>query len=74
MFEMPEFGLVEKIRELYRFLNDVWREVHPTKGRVTWPTAKSIKTSTLIVIASSVLMSLYITACDGLLRWLLVGK
>jgi preprotein translocase SecE subunit len=59
---------MESVRQLWKFLLDVWREIHPRKGRVTWPTAKAIRTSTLVVIVSSVLLSLYITLCDGVVR------
>lgn len=51
-----------------RFLVEVWREVRPTKGRVTWPSAKSIRVSTVVVMVSSVALALYIFACDLVLR------
>jgi preprotein translocase SecE subunit len=57
---------------LLHFLQDVWRECHPKKGRVTWPTARAVRTSTIVVIVSSILLSVYIALCDGLLRYLLV--
>jgi preprotein translocase SecE subunit len=65
---------MESVRHFLNFLQDVWREVHPTRGRVTWPTAKAVRMSTAIVIAGSVLMSLYITICDGILRLILLPR
>ena len=32
---------MEQVREFWKFLQDVWREIHPQKGRVTWPTART---------------------------------
>jgi preprotein translocase SecE subunit len=64
--------VVQSIREFWKFLQDVWREIHPKKGRVTWPTMKSIRVSTVVVVASSILLSVYITMCDALLRQILI--
>ena len=61
----------DSLQEFWKFLQDVWREIHPQKGRVTWPTMKAVRTSTLVVIASSVILSAYISLCDGALRLLL---
>lgn len=61
-------SVVEQAQELVKFLKDVWWEIHPQKGRVTWPTLKSIKVSTIVVVASSVAMGIYISLCDWLLR------
>lgn len=63
---------MEQVRNFYKFLQDVWREIHPKKGRVTWPTMKQIRLSTLVVIASSIMMSIYITFCDAILRFILL--
>ena len=63
---------MERIREFWKFLQDVWREIHPRRGKVTWPTARAVHTSTLVVIACSVLLSLYISLCDGVLRAVLI--
>ena len=63
---------MEQVRNFYKFLQDVWREIHPKKGRVTWPTAKQIRLSTIVVILSSIMMSIYITFCDAILRFVLL--
>ena len=65
---------MESVRRFWKFLGDVWREVHPTRGHVTWPTAKSVRVSTLVVIAGSLLLSIYITLCDGILRLILLPR
>lgn len=51
-----------------KFLGDVWREVHPKTGRVTWPTFRSVRVSTIVVIFSSILLGVYIMFCDLILR------
>jgi preprotein translocase SecE subunit len=51
-----------------KFLGDVWREVHPRTGRVTWPSFKSVKVSTMVVIVSSILLGVYIALCDVVVR------
>lgn len=63
---------MEQVRSFYKFLQDVWREIHPKKGRVTWPTMKQIRLSTVVVIISSIMLSIYITFCDGILRYILL--
>ncbi|MBI4858777.1 MAG: preprotein translocase subunit SecE [Candidatus Riflebacteria bacterium] len=63
--------MIEQLRTFWKFLQDVWREIHPKKGRVTWPTTKAVKVSTIVVIISSVILGLYITACDWILRQIL---
>lgn len=61
---------MEKIRELWKFLQDTWRELHPRQGKVTWPAARAVRSSTLVVVTCAVLLSVYITLCDGLVRTL----
>jgi preprotein translocase SecE subunit len=51
-------------RDLSKFLNEVWREVRPGKGLVTWPSLESVRQSTLVVIVSTVLLSVFIAMCD----------
>jgi preprotein translocase SecE subunit len=63
---------MEQVRSFYKFLQDVVREIHPKKGRVTWPTMKQIRLSTLVVVLSSIMMSIYITFCDAILRFVLL--
>lgn len=51
-------------RDFSKFLNEVWREVRPGKGLVTWPSLESVRQSTLVVIVSTLLLSGFIAACD----------
>lgn len=53
--------------EFRKFLNEVWREVRPGKGLVTWPSAEVVRQSTVVVILSTVLLSGFIAACDFVL-------
>jgi len=46
------------------FLDEVWREVHPTKGRVVWPDREKIIRSTWVVVTMSVICSLFIWLAD----------
>ena len=48
----------------FKFFGDVWREVHPRTGRVAWPSYKSVKSSTIVVIISSIFLGLYVFLCD----------
>lgn len=53
-------------KETSQFLHEVWVEVRPGKGRVSWPTFDSVKVSTKVVIFSSIGLGLFI----GLLDWI----
>jgi preprotein translocase SecE subunit len=58
-------GVVKEVQSsTFKFFGDVWREVHPRTGRVAWPSMKSVKASTIVVILSSIFLGLYIFACD----------
>lgn len=65
-------ALVKAFRNMWKFLQEVWREVHPRRGKVTWPPFKTIRVSTVVVMISSVILALYIAACDYVLRGLFV--
>jgi preprotein translocase SecE subunit len=56
------------LENLKTFLVEVWREVRPTKGRVTWPSAASVRVSTVVVILSSIFLAAFIFLCDIILR------
>lgn len=47
------------------FLEEVWREVHPTSGRVVWPDKEKVIQSTWVVIASSSLCGIYLFLIDS---------
>lgn len=49
-----------------QFLHEVWVEVRPKNGRVSWPTWESVKVSTKVVIASSLFLGLFIGLLDML--------
>ena len=55
------------LKGFIQFLEEVWREVRPDKGRVSWPTMKAIRVSTVLVMVCSLLLAGYIFACDTLL-------
>lgn len=49
-----------------QYLHEVWVEVRPNNGRVTWPTKDSVVISTKVVIASSIFLGLFIGFADYL--------
>ena len=51
-------------KETSRFLREVWIEVRPTNGRVSWPTYENVKISTKVVIVSSIGLGLFIGLLD----------
>ncbi len=54
-------------KDIAQFLREVWIEVRPNNGRVTWPTYESVKISTKVVIVSSIGLGLFIGLMDILL-------
>ena len=54
-------------KDTLQFLREVWIEVRPNNGRVTWPTYESVKISTKVVIVSSIGLGLFIGLMDILL-------
>ena len=40
-------------KDTWQFLREVWIEVRPNNGRVTWPTFENVKVATKVVIISS---------------------
>lgn len=47
------------------FLEEVWREVHPTKGRVVWPTKDKVIKSTWVVAGMSLVFGLILWLFDS---------
>ena len=66
---------MEKLRlfwkDLIKYLNEVWIEVRPHKGRVVWPAFENVKLSTKSVVISSVFIGVFIGAMDFLFSWAL---
>ncbi len=59
-----------------RFLREVWIEVRPKNGRVSWPTFENVKLSTKVVVVSSVGLGVFIGVLDvifGKLLKIIVG-
>lgn len=53
-----------------QFLHEVWVEVRPKNGRVTWPSWESVRLSTRMVIISSIGLGFFIGACDFLFSYI----
>jgi preprotein translocase SecE subunit len=60
-----ESAIVVWWKDTLQFLREVWIEVRPNKGRVTWPTWASVKVSTKVVIIASIGLGLFIGLCDA---------
>ncbi|GAB4277630.1 MAG: hypothetical protein Kow0029_20450 [Candidatus Rifleibacteriota bacterium] len=51
-------------KDTARFLREVWIEVRPNNGRVSWPTFENVKVSTKVVIISSIGLGAFIGLLD----------
>ena len=51
-------------KDTTRFLREVWIEVRPNNGRVSWPTFENVKLSTKVVIVSSIGAGAFIGLLD----------
>ena len=54
-------------KDTWQFLREVWIEVRPNNGRVTWPTFENVKIATKVVIISSIALGLFIGLMDHIL-------
>lgn len=52
------------LNSVRQYLHEVWVEVRPNNGRVTWPTWDSVVISTKVVIGSSLFLGLFIGLAD----------
>jgi preprotein translocase SecE subunit len=52
------------MKKISAFLSEVWREVHPVKGRVVWPTNDKVIKSTRVVVVMSFIVALFVGASD----------
>lgn len=51
-----------------KFLREVWMEIVPPHGKVTWPDRKTVFGSTVIVLVTVLLVSIYIGILDIIFR------
>lgn len=51
-------------KDTARYLREVWIEVRPNNGRVSWPTYENVKLSTKVVIVSSIGLGAFIGLLD----------
>ena len=61
---------MEKVKVFFKksrkFLKEVWQEVDPKRGKVSWPDKDSVITSTIIVGVFVAICSIYIAVLDWL--------
>jgi preprotein translocase SecE subunit len=63
-------------KDTARYLREVWIEVRPNNGRVSWPTYENVKMSTKVVIVSSIGLGAFIGLLDvifGKLLTMIIG-
>jgi preprotein translocase SecE subunit len=60
----PTGSLSSWWKDTKQFLYEVWVEIRPQTGRVTWPTYENVKNYTKVVIISSILLGFFIGLCD----------
>ena len=63
--------LKENWLELKDFLRKVWIEADPKNGNIVWPSKKEIWQTTLIVIITIAIVSIYVGILDYIFAWLL---
>ncbi len=51
-------------KDTSQFLREVWIEVRPKNGRVSWPTFENVKLSTKVVVITSVGVGAFIGILD----------
>ena len=51
-------------KDMKKFLQEVWIEIRPHKGRVAWPSLDTVKLTTKVVIVSSMGVGLFIGFVD----------
>ncbi|NLM16124.1 MAG: preprotein translocase subunit SecE [Candidatus Riflebacteria bacterium] len=52
------------ITRFTNFVKEVWAEVNPKTGRVTWPTYDTVKAYTFMVIVGTMMASAFIGLVD----------
>jgi len=67
------------ILKIGRYFSEVWGEVKPREGKVSWPTQEEVKESTWLIIVTVGLVAIYLGVIDLLVgyivTWLLgVGQ
>lgn len=56
--------IVEWVNKAKLYLSEVWMEVNPKTGKVSWPDRKMIMGSTVVVLICISILSLYIFLVD----------
>lgn len=67
-------GWFEKLK---LFMTEVWTEIRPNDGKVTWPGKEEVLESTMVVFLCVVVFSLFLALLDAAFRKLigiLVGQ
>lgn len=60
--------MFDMVADFKKFIDEVWREVRPGRGLVTWPSVENVQTSTFVVILSTIMLSGFIALCDWVLN------
>lgn len=62
-------------QKIKRYLAEVWGEVKPNEGKVSWPTKDEVVDSTRVVVVTVLIFAVYLGVIDaaigGFVRWAL---
>ena len=63
------------LKKTKQYLAEVWGEVQPREGKVSWPTMDEVKGSTVVVVVTVAILGLYLGLIDVtfcyLITWML---
>jgi len=55
---------------MFKRFGEFLKEVRVELGKITWPTREELKESTIVVIASAALLTVFIGFVDQIFNWL----
>ncbi|HKI83262.1 MAG TPA: preprotein translocase subunit SecE, partial [Candidatus Krumholzibacteria bacterium] len=63
-------GVFAPGRIMFKRFGEFLKEVRVELGKITWPTRAELKESTIVVIASAALLTVFIGVVDQIFNWL----
>lgn len=59
------------LRRIARYLSEVWGEVKPGDGKVSWPNRDEVRGSTWVVVVTVGILGLYLGVVDLIVGYLM---
>ena len=59
------------LRKIRRYLAEVWGEVKPGDGKVSWPTRDEVRGSTWVVVVTVGILGLYLGVIDLIIAYVM---